>query len=32
MSKKGGKDAAEEIIAMIFFLCIVAAIVGWALA
>lgn len=31
MSKKGRNDA-EEIIAMIFFLCIVAAIVGWALA
>lgn len=31
MSKKGGSGAAEGIVEVIFFLCIVAAVVGWVL-
>lgn len=29
MSKKGSSGAAEGIIEVIFFLCIVAAVIGW---
>jgi hypothetical protein len=29
MSKKGGSGAAEGMIELIFFLCIVAAVIGW---